>query len=376
MSKRSVYPYLLLAILLFALWNMPIRYSTALRAQMATVTAPLWRMLERTRPATAESHLQTDLALLQAENTYLRTLVHQELALLEQLAALQTHTQELLPALERHRQMMTDSLKTQLEGIPARVLYRSPATWNSSLWLNVGNFDNAQLDSTVVAVNSPVMHSGSLVGVVDYVGERQCRVRLLTDVGLTPSVRAARGTWRDNWLSQQACLLQRQLVNRDDLMTAESKDLLTQQLAALIESLQTSTATWLLAKGELQGTSQPLWRRPGQALKGIGFNYDFTDEEGPARDLRTGMPYGQMTAEDGVPLIKVKDLLITTGYDGVFPAGLPVAEVTRIAPLGEGDYYYELEAEPCAGNLIDIDTVYVLPPRGFDVADQPPSVVW
>ena len=43
-----------------------------------------------------------------------------------------------------------------------------------------------------------------------------------------------------------------------------------------------------LAKGELYGSSKPLWRTQRHQLKGTGFNYDFADGEGPARDLQTG----------------------------------------------------------------------------------------
>jgi rod shape-determining protein MreC len=48
--------------------------------------------------------------------------------------------------------------------------------------------------------------------------------------------------------------------------------------------------------------------------------------------------------------------------DGVFPPGLDVATITKIHPLKEGDYYYELEAKPTAGNMYNLSYVFVIPP--------------
>jgi cell shape-determining protein MreC len=104
-------------------------------------------------------------------------------------------------------------------------------------------------------------------------------------------------------------------------------------------------------------------------LRGTGFNYDFADDEGPGRDLRTGKPLeGKKPA---IPLIKVGDLLITTGFDGVFPAGLQAARVSKIFPLKEGDYYYDIEALPSENHLDELSLVFVLQPQGYDPEDLP-----
>jgi len=203
--------------------------------------------------------------------------------------------------------------------IPAKVIFRAPGTWDSSLWINVGKTTNAQLGRVVVAHNSPVVVGKSVIGVIDYVGEKQSRVRLITDSGLTPSVRAVR----------------------------------TQ--GAVVHHL---------AKGELQGSGRPLWRTNEHLLRGIGFNYDFADEAGPARDLQGST----------LPLIQVNDLLVTTGLDGVFPPGLQVAKVTKVLPLREGDYYYELEAKPTANNLDELSYIFVLKPVGYEPEDRPAGI--
>lgn len=226
-----------------------------------------------------------------------------------------------LPEIKLHAQHLRQLLSLQLQSVPAQVIFRSPTSWNSSLWINVGTADN-------IAKHSPVVVGSSIVGVIDYVGSHQARVRLITDSGLNPSVRIVR--------------------NIDG-------------------------RTWYLAKGELYGSGEPLWRNSSLILKGIGFNYDFPDEEGPARDLRTGQPLGEHASIPALHLIQVDDLLVTTGMDGVFPPGLHVAKVKQIPLLKEGDYFYELEAVPTAGNLDNLSLLFVLPPVGYDPDDQVPT---
>lgn len=220
---------------------------------------------------------------------------------------------------------------SSMDAIPARVIFRSPQSWNSSLWVNVGTADNKGYESPIVAKNSPVLLADSVIGVLDYVGRHQSRVRLITDSGLTLSVRAVREEKGED----------QKIYKR------------------------------FLAKGELHGGSEPLWRSQGAVLKGTGFNYDFSDEKGPARDLRTGVPLKKDPRFPPQSIIDVKDLLVTTGMDGVFSEGLKVGEVSCIQPLKEGDYYYELDAKPTAGSLEDLSLVFIVAPVGYDPLDQP-----
>lgn len=223
---------------------------------------------------------------------------------------------------------LVDFFEYKFDFIPAEVIFRSPMTWNSSLWVNVGWENNKSREKDIIVKNSPVVVGTSVVGVVDYVGARQSRIRLITDSGLRPSVRVKR----------------------------------------VVDS-----TVRLLAKGELHGSSHPMLRSEAQILHGIGFNYDFPDSEGPARDLRTGKPLNFGTKHPNMPIIKIDDLLVTTGLDGVFPAGLNVASVTRVKPLKEGDYYFEIEAKPSAESLFELSFVFILPPVGYDPVDQPPA---
>lgn len=225
-------------------------------------------------------------------------------------------------AVTAHEQEILDLFSLELMHIPARVLYRPLNTWNHSLWIDKGEADNRSLGRVVIAKNSPVVIGLAVVGVVDEVGLHSSRVRLITDSALNPSVRIKRGEW-------------------------------------------------LLAKGELQGANHFNFRSNQTRLKGVGFNYDFEDEEGPARDLRTGEPLDAKQNVPQMPLIQINDLLITTGLDGVFPFGLEIGQVKRIYPLKEGDFAYDLEAESAVTDLNALTVVFVLPPLTLHLTKDP-----
>ena len=184
--------------------------------------------------------------------------------------------------------------------MPCSVGYRSPSSWSSSLWVNIGEETNASIGAKVVAKNSPVLSGTAVVGVIDFVGKRQSRVRLVTDEHLCPSVRVAR-----NGL--------------------------------------------YLAKGEIHGSGGPIWRSKAATLKGVGFNYAFEDECG--------------ACPEGVDLFQKGDLLVTTGFDGVFPPDLVVGTVRRIHPSKPGSFIYSMDVDPAASDLNDLKALYVIPSR-------------
>jgi len=197
-------------------------------------------------------------------------------------------------------------LKAELETVKAhsgvgdnsvvgKVIFREPASWSSSFWINVGETTNERLRKTVVAKNSPVVMGNTAIGLIEYVGKHRSRVRLITDASVTPSVQAV----RNSPLKEENCHL---------------------------------------ARGELRGANGPIWRSRETLLRGEGFN-----------------------DEGGQPTVKIGDVLVTTGMDGVFPAGLRVALVSHVYPLKEGAVSYELEAKPIAGSFNTVSFVTVLP---------------
>lgn len=241
------------------------------------------------------------------------------------------------------------SKKQDSYGLTASVIFRQPSSWGSTFWINVGKRD-------AIEENSPVVVGDAVVGVVEEVKEKKSRVRLITDQALCLSVRAVRGGVQNRLLYQELIFVQELLQERPDLENAKE---LAALLASFQEQLDVEETDLYLAKGEVHGSSAPLWRMLGQTLKGEGFNYDFSDEKGAARDLRTGADQSGYAA----PLIKVGDLLLTTGMDGIFPPDLKVGIVTSIYPLHEGGCSYSLEAKPLAPNLNTLSEVIVLPAR-------------
>lgn len=372
---RKTRPLLFLSILaaILLVMSLPRAFSEKSRGALVSLFSPLWEQTDKFKQevnsllggdavASHEmSRLYTENQVLTRELRHLQEIIRQELYLTRSGAHRSGQWQKLVDA--------------YTEALPARVIFRNPSSWNSSCWLNVGHHHNQKLGKHIIAKNSPVVVGYSLVGVIDFVGAHQSRVRLITDSGLTPSVRAVRGEPKQRQLSTQLNMVMDALMDQDTLFaSAEEKIKTIDQLEELEKKLQAHPSSLYLAKGVLTGSSQPAWRRQGLVLKGTGFNCDFADSVSPIRDLITGAAVGGK--DDTHAILKEKDLLITTGMDGVFPAGLHVAEVIKIYPLKEGDYFYELEALPVAGELDDLSLVYILPPVGYDPEEEPPLMGW
>ncbi len=309
----SKVPALLAFILLFILTSLPSMPVNHLRSSAAGFLVPWWKGAYLAKKSIKDIFVQTaDLEDQQIEIQRLKI----------ENARLKDEIKQTQQKLGKDREALA---AVDCDVVSAQVIFRSPAIGENCLWINVGEETNRSLGKQMITKNSPVLAGHSVVGVIEYVGKRQSLVRLITDPELSPAVRAVR---------------------------------------------QSEGRLCYLAKGELRGLVQPAWRSGGAALKGVGFNYSFPDEEGPARDLRTGKPLDD-SQKKAIPLIMKGDLLITSGLDGIFPAGLHIAMVTKIYPLKEGDYFYELEAAPTAGNLDDLSILFVIRPLGFDAEDLP-----
>lgn len=323
MRKTSYKKYLFFGALLFGLLSLSPLFVDALRTRTASALRPFWARLSRLdRRLHKKEEFVKERQKLEGENHLLRLELRRLAAIVEQ----QAH-------------------KLYAEAVPAEVIYRDPENWGCSLWVNVG----AETTPSVVK-NSPVVVGKGLVGVIDYVGATESRVRLISDPHLKLSVRALRGAPQNAVLQERIDALLSSLEKRKDLpLSADETTRLVQALKGVSGRLDKTLDGWYLAKGVLEGSGAPLWRSRSQVLKGIGFNYDYPDAEGPARPLHTG-------------IIQVGDLLITTGMDGVFPKGLRVAEVSKVFPLREGGYCFTIEATPIVGTLDELETVFVLPP--------------
>lgn len=323
--------YVFLGLSLICLLMLPSGLVNRLKGSVIAGTAPYWTLLGELKKKwdplqeKKERNAQNELEIvrLKEENRsmrvqleHLRNWLLDEDRLDEQFERLKA-IQQLNEAgtrewLTRRNQELVHRLRLGIHSLSAKVIFRDPATWSSSLWIDVGHADNRRCGKSCIAVNSPVLFNGSLIGVIEWVEEKQSRVRLITNSRLHLSVRAVRG----------------------DLM---------------------------LAKGEIYGKSSPLWRSHNQVLQGSGFNYDFADKEGGAKDLRTGQSYRSLQKGNSHAILQEGDLLITTGFDRVFPEGLRVAEVSKVESLKEGASSYNIEAVSTGGNLDEIMYVLVLP---------------
>lgn len=374
MRKKNRLPYLCLFGVLLILMSRPKATVEHLQGMIVAAFAPVWKWETNTKSDNA------DLQRLQIENQLLKNEVNRNQELLKEAFYLKKELQQFYSpgnAVQGRLKELAHLLKRRLEAVPARVIFRASGTWNNFLWLDVGSSTNETLGLQVVAKNSPVVVGNSLVGVIDYVGKNQARVRLITDGELFPAVRSVRGHPQAMRLVETINMLLDNLNEQESLFaTTQEKEALFLQLEKLQSALTRSQETLYLAKGELQGCCAPHKRSHGNLLKGIGFNFDYADTKGPSRDLRTGIPNeAKEMPSEPTPLLKVHDILATTGMDGIFPEGLQVAEIVNVEPLEEGSYYYELQARPTAGNLDSLSLVFVMAPQSFDTDDENRSMM-
>lgn len=377
MRRTSYKKYLILVAILLSIMSLPVVVTERMRSTTIAFFSPLWKAA--TKPSSSLSKtqvLQNDCKRLESENHLLRIEITKLKALIEQQAVYENLEKEgevyASKNLHRRREETVFLLGAFSHAIPAQVIYRDPAHWSSSLWIGVGEETNQILRKKVIQKNSPVVVGKGVVGAIDYVGAKQSRVRLITDVGLNPSVRVVRGYPHHEFLAEQIDTILRTLHAKNDLPISQEEAISLIPLLQIFKNRLLEKKEGLyLAKGVLQGSGSPLWRASGHALRGIGFNYDYADEEGPARDLLSGKPVDVNSSLPAASLLKVSDLLVTTGMDGVFPPGLRVGEVTKIYPSREGAYTYEIEAIPVLGHLDELFTLFVLPPVGFDPNNQP-----
>lgn len=383
MRKISYLPYALLIVFLFVLFSLSSSTTQKIRDCSVSCVAPIWANCDGFRFFVAsvfsskkdkikEKNLKLENTLLnkQIDGVYEWLTFDQRIdEQMERLKTVSTSLDDLYwkEFFRRRSEELKQILEVELQALPAKIIYREPSSWSSSVWINVGEKDNEELGRLIIGKNSPVVVEDSLVGVVEYVGKKESRVRLITDLGLAPSVRAVRGQTQDQMLANVGLDLYERLHSREELFDSQQeKNALLNLLAKLIGKLNEKKVDFYLAKGEIHGASNPLWRSYGQKLKGIGFNYDYADIEGPARDLKEGRPLSKGYDFLSQAIIKNGDLLVTTGLDGVFPSGLKVATVTKVKDLEEGAYAYEIEASPTARDLTNLSMVFVMPPKDFE----------
>ncbi|MBM3192611.1 MAG: hypothetical protein FJZ59_00055 [Chlamydiae bacterium] len=352
--KKTAASYFLLALLLFILLHLPDLFVSNLRSKtlFAEGRFPTKKLLEG----------EGELLALKIENKKIKDDLEEIRTWIESVDRIETHVKRIESLLQdknysnlyqtRIRNLLR-LLEKEVYSVEAKVIFRDPTFWGSGFWIDKGEKENRDLKTQIIAKNSPVLLGDCLIGIIETVEEKKSYVRLLTDSGLTPAVRAIRGEEANLALLEKVCLLEEQLQSIEGVGTPQ----FFEELSEIKKALSESSQTLYLAKGELRGSSYTLWRSRSSVLRGIGFNYEFSDEEGRAHTIHDKLKH---------PLLQVGDLLVTSGLDGVFPPGLSVARVIKIFSLKEGDFAYEIEASLTAGNLDLITEVQIYPPYSKD----------
>lgn len=272
--------------------------------------------------------------------------------------------QQALPLIQKkdlcHKQLSEKILKEQLlaqiSSVRAKVIARDPQLWSHLIWINIGSNINKTLGYTYLKEDCPVLAHGAIIGVIEKIQENKSCVRLITDPSMTPSVRVARGSLATLKLIEDLRLA----IAKLELIWPENSSVLEGHIHEAITSYTQKWDLKLLAKGRLCGKGDPLWRSRYPILKGIGFNYDFADELGPALELRTGRPLHAFWTEVDCAMVQSGDMLITTGMDGLFPSGLLAGYVLKVHPLEEGAFSYDLDVLAACGHLDTLSEVEVL----------------
>ncbi|MCH9621170.1 MAG: hypothetical protein S4CHLAM20_05870 [Chlamydiia bacterium] len=351
MKKRAGFSYFILAFLCFCLLNFRFSFLENMRGPFLG-----FEELFAARPKDQKS---IELSELKAENLHLREQIEEVKTYLQSEDYLEAIFKKCLyyetdtPSnyssyFKRRLDQFVSYLNVAKWQVPANVIYREPANWGSSIWVDVGEMQNKVYKKKIVAVDSPVIFGDQLIGVIEKVDKHKSLVRLITDSKVSPSVRCVRGA-ESQVLLKNSCLKLRELLSLNE--KNEYKSL----IKAIDDQLEQfdETLTDYLAKGFLQGSSHPIWRSRSNELQGIGFNYDFADDEGAPRLLHE---------TNKVPLFQKGDALLTTGMDGVFPANLLVAYVSKVEPLKEGAVSCELKAKITLPEFSDLRKVTILPP--------------
>ncbi|MBN2479883.1 MAG: hypothetical protein JXA94_06615 [Parachlamydiales bacterium] len=383
MRRTNYFPYIFLSVFLFFLMSLSQNASDGLRNFAVSSVSPIWSKfyfaeashfkIEKNNFPNLKDfkkmELENELLKTQAENFYeflnFDQKIEEQFERFKQLSENNTDDIYWNDFFRRRAEETKKILKVNLQAVPARIIFRDPTSWSSSVWINIGHKQNESLGKPVISKNSAVVLGKNLIGLVEYVGYKNSRVRLITDAGLVPSVRAIRGSTQDRALLSIVRALKDHVHARDDLFEEDQKQSFLNDLFQLSQKLTQNNEDKYLAKGELHGSSLPLFRSKGQVLKGVGFNYDYADIEGAQRDLRKGNVLQDNIQIKTDPLLKKGDLLVTTGMDGIFPANLHVGIVSKVEDLQDGDFAYEIEAKPMVSNLNELEFVFVMPSLDF-----------
>lgn len=298
------------------------------------------------------SHVQEKIAVrVQESKLTIRSFFSKKASAKREQRELQASVQRVESACE-DACLFHDCLDDFSPWVLAEVVSHKEAPWSHTAWIDIGS--STKDVPFPITPNCPVVYGKSVVGIVEQVGEKASLIRMLSDPLLRPSVQVLRDG-RDSEVERSVIFLQQQLESNPSLMPKETHRMALSKLLLELRSSFPLGKKLLLAKGELQGSLSS--KRP-RLLRGLGFNYDMADAQGPSRDIRTGQ---SDLNEQKIALVRPGDLLVTNGLDGLYPPGLEAAFVTKVLPLEEGGFAYEIEALVSCQTFLDLHHVAILP---------------
>jgi cell shape-determining protein MreC len=223
-------------------------------------TATLFCRQKIKEPAYDSSGLALENHLLKLEVERLKQWLFEDEVLKGEIQELKGYGDD--PFSERRKEYLHQILHKQLASLPAQVIFREPAAWNSRVWVNIGERENKLLGKKIVAKDSPVVVGKALVGIVETVLETKSQVRLITDPTLHLSVRAVRRGGQNHLLREQACRLIQSLSLREDLNGSQE---VAELLGMFLGQFATDAPELYLAKGRSTALVPPP-ARPGATL--------------------------------------------------------------------------------------------------------------
>ncbi len=318
-----------------------------IRGAASWVATPLWSQIVALRSELSpEEALKERVRQLELERTIL-------------IQRLKEATSEVATPLQSH-------------GVKARVLAREPGAWNRFLWVDAGR--ETVGEDGPLQKQSPVVYGDAVVGLIEYVGRRQSLVRLITDPQCCLAVQvAAEGSQGIQVASQRLQRLLRTNSQVDETLRCALQPLLMQ-----LSQEHRTTVAW---RGSLKGSGNSA----GGEASLVGEFYP-SESRRAAQHADADLSVSPTYLHEGHILHpgvwdrnqhpSAGALLVTTGLDGIFPAGLKVGYIESTAADNRRPEQVAWPAPtftalPAVETLDDLQWLTILAPRGFSGADVP-----
>src|SRR3990167_6542677 len=180
MKKESFYPYIIVVFLLFMSVSISKskigKFQEILIGSFIPTRATLYNKkggsdLIRLKTLELENELLKNQANSFYEYLQFEEKIGEQFDLLKQITTEGKEDLYWNEFFRRRADEIKSVLKINLESIPAKVIYRDPNSYSSSLWINIGEKQNENIGRSIISKNSPVVIGKNLVGIIEHVGK-------------------------------------------------------------------------------------------------------------------------------------------------------------------------------------------------------------